>query len=76
MRPWLHRRGLHSCVDGGLEFLETRQAEELLERAEEHLDDPPQPIDLRDEFGRQIEPIRDQAEHTVAVRPQHFRALE
>jgi len=32
-------------------------AEELLERAEEHLDHPPQAIDRRDEFSRQIEPV-------------------
>jgi hypothetical protein len=36
-------------------------AEELLKRTEEHLDHPPQPIHLRDQFGRQIEPIRDEA---------------
>ena len=45
-------------------------AEELLERAEEHLDHPPQPIHLHDEFGREVEPIRNQSEHPVAVRPQ------
>ena len=42
-------------------------AKELLEWAKEHLDDPPQPIDLRDEFGRQIEPIRDKSKHAVKV---------
>jgi len=34
-------------------------AKELLERAEEHLDHPPQSIHLRDEFGRQVESIGD-----------------
>ncbi len=44
-------------------------AEELLERAEEHLDHPPQPIQLRDEFGWQIETVRDDPKHPVARRP-------
>ena len=67
MSPWLRRRGLRSCFDGGLEFLEARQAEELLERAEEHLDDPPQPIDLRDEFSRRL-PARSRSVPTFRSR--------
>jgi hypothetical protein len=46
-------------------------AEELLERAEEHLDHPPQPIRLRDEFGRQVETSGDVLKQPVSVRPAH-----
>jgi hypothetical protein len=46
----------------------------LLERPEEHLDDPPQPIDLGDTFSQEIEPIRNQSEHPVARRPTHAPA--
>jgi hypothetical protein len=42
---------------------------QLLERAEEYLDHPPQPIHLRDEVGWQIETVRDDPKYPVARRP-------
>jgi hypothetical protein len=56
---------LHAVAIAGEEM---PAAKELLERAQEHLDHPPQSIHLRDAFGRQVESIGDKPQHAVTVR--------
>jgi hypothetical protein len=48
---------------------EMATAQQLLEHPEEVLDQPPQAIQLTDEFGGKIEAIRGDPQKAVAVRP-------